>query len=344
MDISSIFAFVGGLSYISYTIYRANQDKITGEWSSVLRWLLYGVVILMFFYALFILQIPMMGSSEELGLPQVDLGAAVVNFVFTTVLCVVSASIIASSSLRERIRRLLPAVAGYDPQSPVHTAAWVLIFGLICMTIGNFVIGGGIAGLAESLESSGGVSFGDILFQQVLWIFAAALGVGLFLRRAPQQTLERLGLRFPTVQDFVWGSGAGLLLFGFVIVLSSVWAQVVSPQELQQQTAASNQLAQSFDSLPLALLISVVVSFGEEIFFRGALQPVFGNVVMSLIFASLHTQYTLTPATIAIVVTSLAFGWLRARYSTSAAIIGHFVYNFIQLAIAVLAGAALQGG
>ena len=344
MDISSIIAFVGGLSYMSYTIYRANQDQITGEWSGVLRWLLYGVVIMTFFYGLFIFQVPFMQAAEEMPLPQVDPFAAGINFALTVCACLFGFGVITSAGLRGRIRQFLPANATYKPDSPIHAAAPVLILALICMVIGNFVVGGGIAGLAESLESSGGIGFGDILFEQVLWIFAAALGVGMLLRRTPQQTLERLGLRFPILQDFTWGTGIGLLLFGFVIALSSVWALVVSPQEFQQQTAASDQLAQAFNSLPLALVTSLVVAFGEEIFFRGALQPVFGNVVTSIIFAALHTQYTLTPATIAIIFTSLALGWLRSKYSTSAAIIGHFVYNFIQLAIAVLVGAALQNG
>jgi membrane protease YdiL (CAAX protease family) len=74
------------------------------------------------------------------------------------------------------------------------------------------------------------------------------------------------------------------------------------------------------------------------VFFRGAIQPVFGIWVTSLFFTMLHTQYTLTPATLVIFITSLVLGWLRNRQSTSAAITGHFVYNFIQL---VLAGASV---
>jgi membrane protease YdiL (CAAX protease family) len=89
------------------------------------------------------------------------------------------------------------------------------------------------------------------------------------------------------------------------------------------------------------LLLSVIVAIGEEVFFRGALQPIFGNVLTTIIFTALHTQYTLTPATILIVATSLALGWLRSRYSTSASIIAHFVYNFIQLAIAVMVGTSV---
>jgi membrane protease YdiL (CAAX protease family) len=40
-------------------------------------------------------------------------------------------------------------------------------------------------------------------------------------------------------------------------------------------------------------------------------------------------QYTLTPAILMILIAALGLAWLRERYSTTASIIAHFVYNFI---------------
>ncbi|HVU11168.1 MAG TPA: type II CAAX endopeptidase family protein, partial [Phototrophicaceae bacterium] len=231
--------------------------------------------------------------------------------------------------------RFLPASATYDPESPVHTTAWVLTLALIAITVGDFVLNGGIAGMAQSLQANS-VGIGDILYEDALWVFAATLGIGLFLRRSPQQALARLGLRLPTAQDMNWGMIVGLVMIGLVIIFSLIWSNLVSAQVMQQETAASDQLAASINSLPLALVISAVVAIGEEIFFRGALQPVFGIWLTSLFFSVLHTQYTLTPATLLIFVTSMGLGWLRQRYSTTASIIGHFFYNFIQLALALL--------
>jgi membrane protease YdiL (CAAX protease family) len=340
MDISGSIILIFGLTYVGSTIYLANMEWLSGVRSAVLRWLLYGVVALVFFYGLYIVQIPFIPSSPELPLPSVEVGAAALIFVLTTILSLLSARIIAAPTMRQRIRRILPTSATFDPDSAVHMTACVLLLALIAITFGDFVVGGGIAGMAENLESSG-INLGDFLFENVLWIFAAALGVGLFIRRVPKTSLERLGLRLPTLQDINWGVGVGVLLFGAVIVLGIVWVSFVSPEQLEQQTAASSELAGLINTLPLALAVSVVVSFGEEIFFRGALQPVFGIWLTSLFFAVIHTQYTLTPATILIFVTALALGWLRQRHSTSASIIGHFVYNFIQLALAVIAGMSL---
>jgi membrane protease YdiL (CAAX protease family) len=340
MDISSSLTLIFGLTYVGSTIYLANHEQITHERSTLVRWLLYGVVAVMFFYGLFILQLPFIPPSTDMEVPNVDAASAAVIFALTTALSLLAARIISSLTLRQRIRRILPASATFDPESAVHTTACVLLLAMIAVTFGDFVVSGGIAGLASNLESSG-VNFGDFLFQNVLWLLAASLGIGLFIRRTFPSALARLGLRMPTLHDINWGIGVGVLLYGVVIAVGLAWALTVSPEQLQQQTAASEQLARSIDTLPLSLAISVVVAIGEEIFFRGALQPVFGIWLTSLFFAVIHTQYTLTPATLMIFVTSLALGWLRQRHSTSSAIVGHFVYNFIQLALAILAGTSL---
>jgi len=62
----------------------------------------------------------------------------------------------------------------------------------------------------------------------------------------------------------------------------------------------------------------------------------------SLFFALVHMQYTLTPATLIIFVVAVGLGILRRRQSTTAAIIAHFVYNFVQLALAILAVGVTQ--
>src|SRR5882724_11380439 len=102
MDLSSIFTFIGGLTYISFTIYRANQDQVSSFQSGLLRWLLYGVAGLSFLYGLFILQAALSQLPSEAQLPPIDSSSALVNFVLTTVLSLLSLGLIASAPLRER--------------------------------------------------------------------------------------------------------------------------------------------------------------------------------------------------------------------------------------------------
>jgi hypothetical protein len=91
-----------------------------------------------------------------------------------------------------------------------------------------------------------------------------------------------------------------------------------------------------FNTLPLAFLLSVMAAVSEEIIFRGALQPVSGLPLASAFFALSHIQYALTPATLIVFVVGLGLGWLRLRRNTTSAIMAHFVYNFVQLALTVL--------
>jgi uncharacterized protein len=203
------------------------------------------------------------------------------------------------------------------------------------------VLGGGLGGLAEMIEISG-ISFMEVFFNGLLWVIVAFLGVGYAIRRRLPDTLARLGLRAPTVADWRAGGSFALLLTAFQICAGSLWVLLAPPEQLAEQTAASQAIGMAIDTLPLALAVSVFAAFGEEIFFRGALQPVFGLVPTALFFTFVHLQYTLTPASVLIIVVALALGWVRQRYSTTAAIIAHFLYNFIPLSLSLLMRAAGQ--
>jgi hypothetical protein len=149
-----------------------------------------------------------------------------------------------------------------------------------------------------------------------------------------------LGLRAPTSEDFRVGfaTGAGLIVvlmaFGIILVF------LFTPEQLEEQNQASQQLALSFTTLPAALLVSISAAVSEEILFRGALQPVFGLLPTSVFFTLLHVQNLLTPGMVMIFVVSWVFGWVRRRYSTTAAIVAHFVYDFIQLTFLALSVSA----
>ena len=106
------------------------------------------------------------------------------------------------------------------------------------------------------------------------------------------------------------------------------------------QNDAANELAVQFSTVSLALLLATFSSIGEEVLFRGALQPIFGNVMVSALFALIHTQLLFTPGMVFIFVVSYILGRVRERYSTSASIIAHFVYNFVQLFLLILVSQA----
>lgn len=370
MDFSVIILAVFALGYIGVMIYIANLDDLarltpqsspnskqmfgsqeiaSQQRSTILRWLLYGVIVLNLVFALLILQLSLLGNTSdaqnelqqlEITLPQVDQGAAIANFALALVMGFLAFRVVMSDMTRQRTKRVIAMSGAYNPDSSVHTVAIVLALQFISFNLSQFIIAGGLAGLAESVESSG-VSLEAEFLTAILMTAIAFLGIGMAIRRTIMQSLARLGLRLPTTQDVVWGIGVGVGLYGVLIVLALIWTALVPPEQLAEQSAAAEQIAQSFNTIPLAFALSLAAAVSEEILFRGALQPVFGLIPTSLFFALMHVQYTLTPATIIIFVVALGLGLLRQRQSTSAAIIAHFVYNFVQLALAILAAGAL---
>jgi uncharacterized protein len=365
MDPTTLILGILAFVYIGVTIYLANQQDLKKRVSyvttpsavqttddylhteevrrgeTIVRWLLYGIVGIIFLFALLILQTATLSNLQgefqnlQLAMPEIDQTAAAVNFVLAIFAVFISVRVVASQGMRQFIKRLVGERNLYNPNSWVHQAAIVLCLMMLSITIGQLVLIGGTSGLAQEVETNG-LTPGSVVFDMVLRIIVSFLGVGLAIRRSPGEALQRLGLRAPTLGDVTWGMGFGVLLLGVVFIVGAVWEALASPETIQEQTAAAEQIARAFGTLPLAFLLSISAALGEEIMFRGALQPVFGLFTTSIFFAILHTQYSLTPATLIIIVVAFVLGWLRNRQSTTSAIIAHFVYNFLQLSLAIL--------
>lgn len=343
MDIFGTFLLLAIILSVGFIMYAANTAQAahletTPLLTMLLRWLI-GLNALIAVNVLLVGVLPADMYRAETDL-RIGLEVAIAYVFLAAAASVGAWRFMHQAGWRARLRAALPRSASYDPASPVHTTAVVLIVMMVAFTVGQFILSGGISGLAETLQNAG-VSLGDIAFNQALWLLAAALGVGAWIRRPAGLTVARLGLAKPSAQAIVIGAGVGLGLAMLTVVFSIVWVALATPEQFAEQNAASEALASSIDSLPLAFALSALVAFGEEIFFRGAIQPVFGNVFTSVFFILLHTQYTLSPATVMLLVASLTLGWLRQRWDTSAAIAGHFTYNFAQLALAVLAAGAV---
>jgi membrane protease YdiL (CAAX protease family) len=355
--------FILGLLYIGVVIYIANQDDLQRGIGvagparrdaavsvfapgTLLPWMLYGLIAFTMLFAIMIAYLAFAPDAaarmEELGLTpvQIEPAAATANLVLALFLAGLAARAITSTGTRQRVQRFVHGE--YNPESSVHTTALVLALLSVSVFAGQFVQQGGLSGLADALQGSDSLVANGLLFDAVVRIALAFLGVGLAIRRTLPQSLERLGLRLPTADDLRWGIGGGFVLYGVFLITAAIWVGLVSPEQFEEQTSAANQIAQMFNTLPLALILAISAALGEEILFRGALQPVFGWIPTSIFFALLHIQYTLTPATLIIFLVSLGLGWIRKRQSTTAAIIAHFLYNFVPLALQVIISQTAQ--
>jgi len=223
--------------------------------------------------------------------------------------------------------------SGFNPVSTVHTVAMILCVYFLGVQMIGFALGGGMAGIAKVYES--GLTAWELVANAVPFVLLAVLGVGLGVRRTWRQTLQRLGLVWPTGRAVLVTLAVVFGLFLYVALVTGLWMALVSEETYQEQTEASDALSESVTTIGLAFVLATTAAVGEEIAYRGALQPVFGLWPTAIVFALTHAQYTLTPAWLIILGVAVVFGWLRQQYGTAAAMLAHFVYNFVPLAFTI---------
>lgn len=227
------------------------------------------------------------------------------------------------ASLRP-LRRFLARFLPLDPTSPVHALALVLS-GILAGSTLLTLTQGGLEGLAETAVSTPLV---DFVFQQFLFILLALLGTGLLVRRRLPALAKRLGLERPSWSQIRFGLRWIVILVFIQWAVGLIWA-LANPDQSELVEGISNVLLGNFDTVGEWLIVALGAGLGEEILFRGALQPIFGLWFTSIIFAIAHIQYGFTLVTILIFVISAALGYIRRRTNTTVAIFVHAGYDFV---------------
>lgn len=210
----------------------------------------------------------------------------------------------------------------FDKRNPLHRAAALLVVAQAAWSLPRLLLPpGAYAASFFPADLSGVLS--NLLSAALAYLALSLLGAGWILRRDWDSVLRRLGLRLPTRRDWLAGLAAGLLIFGGMTLATNFISSTA------KGPAGASELFNIVKvSLPAAFLVSSLSSAGEEVFFRGALQPVFGLWVSSALFTLVHAQYGLSPELLILFFVSIGFGLLRKRFSASAAIIAHASYNF----------------
>jgi membrane protease YdiL (CAAX protease family) len=77
--------------------------------------------------------------------------------------------------------------------------------------------------------------------------------------------------------------------------------------------------------------VGISAGLGEEILFRGLIQPVFGVLATSALFALIHLHYGPTPLLLELFLIGIVLGLVRQRWNTTAAIWVHGGFDFFAL-------------
>jgi uncharacterized protein len=239
-----------------------------------------------------------------------------------TVVMVVTA-VIAVLLLLRPARDLLARVVPIDPTSPMDATGLVLSVLLVGTQLASQL---GTDVLAQQAQSGTALAPADLIAQEVPFLVAALLAVGLLSRRSPQQALQRLGLVRPTPWQLVLGLAAAGLFYAFGTG-ADLAAHHVTPGLADKVDAANQRLFSHLGDWTGIATIALSAGICEEALFRGAMQPRLGLIWPAVVFASIHTQYGLSLDTVAVLVLAVGLGLLRRVANTTTSTVCHIVYN-----------------
>jgi membrane protease YdiL (CAAX protease family) len=268
-------------------------------------------------------------------------GPGLVLYAIVLLLTGIAAAALISETVRSALSRVIPI----DPRSAVHATALVLTTVLVGSQIANQLA---VDVLSQQASTAPALSPIDLVVQELPFLLAAALGVGLFIRRGPAATLDRLGLVRPTAWQLVLGLGAAFVFFAFGNGMDAL-GHVVSPGTAQKVQAANQHLFGQLGNPVGIATIALSAGICEEALFRGAMQPRLGLLWTAIVFTTVHTQYGLSLDAVAVLILAIGLGLVRRATNTTTSTVCHVVYNTlvgvgvsgVLLGPAVVAGAVL---
>ncbi len=243
------------------------------------------------------------------------------------------AGTIAMLVLIPSVRRLAARLIPIDSTSVVHATALSLTataigFNLFSMTINRLLLTP--ERINQLQQTSEDIYIGSLVFPLLVLSLAALLSVGWLTRRSWGEVVERLGLTAPTTRQLGLAAVVTVGLMVLAIGTGLLWKQV-DPNGMKDVDSIMSALMNDVKGVNGALAIGITAGIGEELFFRGAYQKRMGILLTALLFASFHTQYFISIATLLVFVIGLVLGVLRQRTSLTICILVHFSYNFISV-------------
>jgi uncharacterized protein len=222
--------------------------------------------------------------------------------------------------LPARLRALLLRPLGLEPGSAVHVVTAAAMALTVLSSIVLFV--------ELQDEPSASIPFHptDSLISVATDLALALAGVGFLLTRDLKAVLARLDLRPVRLPQVGWAVVTALA-FNIVVGVMEWTERLVLPS----LHALEDRFDYDFIGIPPLLgaaLVSLAAGVGEEILFRGALQPRIGIGLSAALFAILHVQYQI-PGILMIFVVGVALGFIKQRTSTTFTIMVHVVYDLI---------------
>ena len=240
-------------------------------------------------------------------------------------------SLVGIALLLPPVRRLIArAIPTIDPQRTVHAVA--LSYTMLLLVNLLVTVGIGLGNLASLMEASAqqGAAFDPIpsfWTQDILFALMGLIGVGWLSRRNLGNTLKRLAIVVPRPVQVAMAVGAAIVMVPSIMVLEYAASQLGFGPGSDVERLSEQLLGPLGQSIPGILTLGLAAALGEETIFRGALQPRFGLLLTSLLFALAHSTDGLTAATLLLFIAGLVLGLVRNQANTTASMVVHALYN-----------------
>jgi membrane protease YdiL (CAAX protease family) len=183
-----------------------------------------------------------------------------------------------------------------------------------------------IGDLENLIAAEMALTITDVIVTSIPFIVFALAGVGLFIRRGGRRTVDRMGLFRPTWRQLLAAAGITVLLLAFNFGVNLAW-EAADPQGYDLMERVTNHLFGNLATVAGAIALGLSAGIGEELLFRGAVQPRLGLLLTAVLFTIGHLQYGMTIATIEILIIGLVLGLVRNRANTTICILIHAGYN-----------------
>jgi membrane protease YdiL (CAAX protease family) len=227
------------------------------------------------------------------------------------------------------VRAALARVTPLDPDSAIDMSGLCVVLGLLGVFIAN-----SLAPMAESPPDEDlipSVGLLELLVQAAFFLAIAYIAVGLPYWRDLRAATERLGIVAPDMRTIGIAVFATFAAF-FVAALVGLVQQQIDPELSESLNEIVDQMTGQVQNPIGALVLGASAGIGEEAIFRGALQPRFGILIPSLLFAMLHgPQYGFNIALLGLLGVSIILGLERKYVNTTAAMITHALFNAVQV-------------
>jgi uncharacterized protein len=132
-------------------------------------------------------------------------------------------------------------------------------------------------------------------------------------------------ISYKPLEIVLYGGACSLIIISLDILL---WW--ILPKEMVDDGGINEKIFASLSILQI-FFITLVISFCEEVLFRGTLQPKIGLILTSIIFAVMHVRYLHKPVLLSsALLVSFLLGWLfEVTGNLSITIFAHFMIDFI---------------